>query len=327
MWYGPSLIEQKSDCASGDIAELRGRAPVLWVDVAGLADVSLLQEIGDIFGLHSLALEDVVNVHQRPKSEEFADHAFLVARMLVPGRGFETEQVSMFLGDNFILTFQERPGDCFETVRDRIRRGRGRIRNESVDYLAYALIDAVIDGYFPPLEALGDEVDALEEDVVDGPKPHQVDAMHRVKRDLLALRRAIWPTREMVNALIRDEAPHFRKTAKLYLRDCYDHTIQLMDIIETYREILSGLLDVYLSSQSAHMNEVMKVLTIIATIFIPLSFVAGVYGMNFDRSASPWNMPELGWLYGYPFSLLLMIGIAVGLLIFFWRRGWLGGNN
>jgi magnesium transporter len=201
---------------------------------------------------------------------------------------------------------------------------KGKIRQVGSDYLAYALIDATIDGYFPVLEALGEQIEQLEDDVIAQPEPQQVDRLHRIKRDLLTLRRAVWPTRDMVNDLIRDESPHISPTTRVFLRDCYDHTIQLMDVVETYREIASSQLDVYLSSLSARMNEIMKVLTIIATIFIPLSFIAGVYGMNFDPDTSPWNMPELRWYWGYPFSLLLMAAVGFGLLYWFWRRGWIG---
>lgn len=325
LLYGPDGLEEVVDCPPADIGRLRGRAPVLWINVDGLADIGAIEAVGAGFGLHQLSLEDVVNVHQRPKAEEFEEHVFIVTRMLVPGRGVETEQVALFVGDGFVLTFQERRGDCFEPVRERLHRGR-RIREMGADYLAYALIDAVVDGYFPVLEAIGEQVEALEDEVIARPEPDQVDRLHRVKRELLTLRRAIWPTREMINALIRDEAPQIGKTARIYLRDCYDHAIQLMDIIETYREIAAGLLDVYLSSMSARMNEIMKVLTIIATIFIPLGFVASLYGMNFDR-ASPWNLPELGWRFGYPAVLALMAVIAGGLLVYFWRKGWMGGQG
>jgi magnesium transporter len=289
--------------------------------VTGLADVSIIEAIGDAFDLHDLTLEDVINVYQRPKFEAYEDHAFIVMRMPTPDN--RTEQVSLFLGKGYVLTFQERPGDCFDPVRERIRRAAGRIRGQGAGYLAYALIDAVIDGYFPMIEAIGEDVEELEDDVIGRPAPEQVDRLHHIKRELLMVRRAIWPTRDMVNALIRDGSRHVDESTRIYLRDCYDHTIQLMDIIETYREITSGLLDVYLSSLSTRMNEVMKLLTIIATIFIPLGFVAGLYGMNFDRG-SPWNMPELGWRYGYFFALGVMAAIALGLLFWFWRRGWIG---
>jgi magnesium transporter len=323
--YGAENIAEAQNCKTTDIADLRGKAPVLWIDVSGLADVTAIEAVGEIFGLHQLALEDVINVHQRPKAEAYESYLFIVFQMLSHGQTTFGEQVSMFIGDGYVLTFQERSGDCFDPVRDRLRRAKGRIRQLGPDYLGYALIDAAIDSYFPILETLGEEIEALEDDVVANPKPILVDRLHRIKRELLALRRAVWPTREMLNTLIRDELPQISETTRPYLRDCYDHAIQLMDIVETYREIASSLLDVYLSSLSARMNEVMKVLTIIATIFIPLGFVASLYGMNFDR-ASPLNMPELGWRFGYPFALAVMMAMAVGLIWFFRRRGWIGSD-
>ena len=323
--YGADKIAEVHDCQPADLADLHGKVSVLWVDISGLADVTSIEAVGNAFGLHQLALEDVINVHQRPKAEAYESYLFIVFQMLSHGQTTFGEQVSMFIGEGYVLTFQERPGDCFEPVRDRLRRAKGRIRQLGPDYLGYALIDAAIDSYFPILETLGEEIEALEDEVVANPKPVLVDRLHRIKRELLALRRAVWPTREMLNTLVRDELPQISDTTRPYLRDCYDHTIQLMDIVETYREIASSLLDVYLSSLSARMNEVMKVLTIIATIFIPLGFVASLYGMNFDRT-SPFNMPELGWRFGYPFALLVMAAIFAGLIWFFRRRGWIGSG-
>ena len=324
--YDSGAIEEFGDIDVAGAIALRGRRRVVWIDVSGLADLSVIEQIGQAFGLHSLAMEDVVNAHQRPKVEDFENTVFMVARMLVPERGVETEQVSLFLGSDFLITFQERPGDCLQPVRERMRRDHTRLRQSGPDYLAYALIDAVIDGYYPVLEAYGEEIEQLEDEVLANPDPSQIDRLHQVKRDLLALRRAVWPTREMVHAMERGENRLIDDATRLYLRDCYDHAIQLMDVVETYREIASGLLDVYLSSMSAKMNEVMKVLTIIATIFIPLSFVVGLYGMNFDTS-SPWNMPELHYRYGYPAVLLFMAVAAGGLIFWFKRRGWLKGDG
>ena len=321
--YDESGIEERDDIDVATAIAMRGKHRVLWIDVSGLADLGVIEEIGKAFGLHSLALEDVVNNHQRPKVEDFDHSIFIVTRMLVPERGVETEQVSMFLGKDFVITFQEQHGDCLSPVRERMRRDRTRLRQEGPDYLAYALIDAVIDGYYPVLEAYGEMIEQLEDEVLADPDPRQIDRLHQVKRDLLNLRRAVWPTREMVHAMERGENHLITDGTRIYLRDCYDHAIQLMDVVETYREIASGPLDVYLSSMSAKMNEVMKVLTIIATIFIPLSFVVGLYGMNFDTS-SPWNMPELHFRYGYPAVLLFMALAAGGLVFWFKKRGWLG---
>ena len=326
--YGPGSFEEVAIKEIQDLEPLIDKHPVAWINVVGLANLDLIRSLGEMFDLHGLALEDVVNVHQRPKVEEYADHLFIVTRMIEGGAPPTTEQVSMFLGERFLLTFQETPGDCFEPVRERLRKGRGQIRGRLADYLAYALIDAVIDGYFPVLEACGDRLDALEDEVMARPSEGQARRVHEIKRELLVLRRTIWPHREMLNGLTRESSPNITDQTRLYLRDCYDHTIQLMDIVETYREIATGLVDVYLSSVNARMNEVMKVLTIIATIFIPLSFITGLYGMNFDDTASPWNMPELKWYWGYPAVLGLMAAAAFGMLYYFYRKGWiLGGGN
>jgi magnesium transporter len=324
--YGPDRLEEIPACPSARVANLRGSRAVLWVDIAGLADHAAISEVATAFGVHPLAVEDAVNTHQRPKAESYDGHVFVVFRMLTAESGAEGEQVAMAVGRDFVLTFQERPGDCFEPVRDRLRHGKGRVRQLGPDYLGYALIDAAVDSYFPYLETLGEEIEDLEDMVVKDPEPGHVERVHRVKRDLLSLRRAVWPMREMLNALLRDEHEEISATTRTYLRDAYDHAIQLMDMVETYREIATSLLDVYLSSQSARMNEIMKVLTIISTIFIPLGFIASLYGMNFDTS-SPWNMPELAWRFGYPAVLGLMAAIAFGLLWSFFRRGWLGGDR
>ncbi len=298
---------------------------VVWVDVQGLGDLETIQALGRTFGLHPLALEDVVNVHQRPKVDTYPDHVFIVTRMPACGDGATTEQVSMFLGASYLLTFQERAGDCFEPVRSRLRASPGgRIRSAKADYLAYALLDAAIDGFFPLLERYGEEVETLEDEVVARPGDETIGRIHAVKHDLLALRRAIWPQREMISTLIRDDNPLIAAPTRTFLRDCYDHIIQLVDMLETYREVASGLVELYLSSLSARMNEIMKVLTFIATIFIPLGFVAGLYGMNFDPAASPWNMPELAWYWGYPFALAVMAAIALGMIGYFHARGWIG---
>ena len=325
--YGPADVEEVEAARLEDIAKNRGKWPVVWVNVDGLRDLDFIRAIGEMFGLHRLALEDVVNVHQRPKVEEYEDHLFVVSRMIAVDDAPHTEQISLFLGDGYLLTFQETVGDCFDPVRDRIRRHRGLIRESGADYLTYALLDAVIDGYFPVLEDYGEELEILEDTVLAAPLREHVGQIHEMKRNFLALRRAIWPQREMISALSRNTSKQVSDQTRVYLRDCYDHTIQLIDILETYREVASGLVDVYLSSVSARMNEIMKVLTIIATIFIPLGFIAGVYGMNFNQGVSPWNMPELSWYFGYPVALGLMAAVAGGLLFFFRRRGWLGGDR
>jgi magnesium transporter len=322
--FGPDDLLEKQDVDPSEVGALVDRFPVTWVDVQGLGDADVIRGLGELFNLHGLALEDVINVHQRPKSEEFDDHLFLVTRMPHSEEDMHIEQLTMFLGPNFVLSFQEHYGNCFEPIRERIRHAHGRLRRAGPDYLTYALLDAAIDAYFPLLEVLGERLEDLETQVLTQPAAVPVNLIHGVKRQLLTLRRGVYPLRDMTNSLVRDENRFIGAQTRVYLRDCYDHTVQLMDMVETYREVASGLVELYLSSLSHHMNEIMKVLTIIATIFIPLGFIASVYGMNFDRAVSPWNMPELGWYMGYPFALGLMSIVALGLLWYFWRKRWIG---
>jgi len=271
--------------------------------------------------MHRLALEDVVNLGQRAKLEIYEDHVFIVMR--IPAIPPETsEQISAFLGEGYVLTFQERPGDCFEPVRERIRDGKGRIRHKGPDYLAYALADAVVDSHFPVLDRLADQLDHLENEVFSSPEKDTVQRIQELKAELRDLWRAARPHRDLLNAMMHDETPFITEGAAVYLRDVLDHATQVMDLADSYREAAADLLGAYLSSVSNRMNEVMKILTIIAAVFIPLSFIAGLYGMNFDPEVSPWNMPELGWTYGYPFALSIMLACAVVMLAYFWRKGW-----
>jgi magnesium transporter len=325
--YGPDDLSESEPPGVETLSDCVERWPVVWVNVDGLADVDVIEELGRLFKLHHLALEDVVHVGQRPKAEEYGDHLFVVTRMMKPGLPVHTEQLSIFVGKGFVLTFQEEPGDCLDPVRERIRLCRGRIRQKEADYLAYCLLDAVVDFYFPCIDAFSDEVERLEQEVLEKPSKKTVHRIHAAKRDLLAVRRAVAPLREAINSLIRDGHSAILDATRTYLRDCQDHVYQIMDMTETYRELLGGLLDVYLSSVSNRMNDVMKVLTVIATMFIPLTFLAGLYGMNFNPEASPWNMPELSWYWGYPAFLALMVLIAAVELALFWRKGWLGSRS
>ena len=323
--YNANEVTEQEIREPSRIHEVLGHWPVIWVDVEGLGDVETIRALGEVFGLHGLALEDVLSVHQRPKIEQYGDYYFIVGRMVKLEEHLETEQVSLFLGKNFVLTFQEgRPGDCLNPVRERIRQKRGHIREAGLDHLVYSLLDAIVDSYFPVLEEYGERLDVLEDEILTHPSSNTVARIHEIKRHLLTLRRAIWPQREIFNALLRDENPIVTAETRLYLRDCYDHATQIIDLVETYRELASDLTDVYLSSISNRTNEIMRVLTVIATIFIPLTFISGLYGMNFNTEVSPFNMPELNWYWGYPFSLLLMMTVVLGQLFFFWRRGWLG---
>ena len=292
---------------------------VAWVDVRGLGDRAALERIGEVFGIHPMALADVAHVPQRPKAEMHDDRLLVVTQMAhldETGR-IKIEQVSLVLGPRWVISFQEDPGDVFDPVRERIRTPAAKIRGLGADYLAYALVDAVIDGYFPVVEAVGDLLDELEEAVVTAPSPAVLMRIHAVRRTLLQLHRVQWRQRDAVAGLLRDEAFPLSEAVRVYLRDAHDHAFQTLDSIETYRDMAVGLMDVYLSSSSNRLNEVMKTLTVVATIFIPLTFVVGVYGMNFD-----W-MPELRWRWGYPTVWLAMIAIGGGLLTWFWRRGWL----
>jgi magnesium transporter len=299
---------------------------VSWVDVKGLGSEDILLRLGKVFGLHPLVLEDVVNVPQRPKVEEYDEQLLLIARMVTlkhDGTGFTSEQVSFILGRHYLLTVQEEPEyDSFGPIRERIRTAKGTIRRYGTDYLAYALIDSIVDGFFPVLETYGEELEELEDAVVANPSRVTLERVHELKRELLTLRRAIWPQRDAINSLIRDSSDLISQDVRIYLRDCYDHTVQVLDMVETYRELAASLMDVYLSSVSNKMNEVMKLLTVISSIFIPLTFIAGVYGMNFNPEKSPFNMPELNWYWGYPLCWGVMLSTAAFLVFFFWRRGW-----
>ena len=322
MKYKPDNLEERDIAEVAELKDILEENTVCWIDVLGLGDETVLREFADLFSIHPLALEHVVNVPQRPKVERFEKHTLCITRMaLLRDEGIEPEQVSVFIGPNYVLTFQERCGDVFDPIRNQIRQGGPIIRNSGPSYLAYALLDAVIDGYYPLLETFGEKLEALEDEIVGNPQPAILHAIHGAKSDLLAVRRAIWPQREAINALIRDEDPLIAEPVQVYLRNCYDHCVQIMDAIETYRELAGGLMDVYLSSVGNRQNEVMKVLTIMASIFIPLTFMAGVYGMNFE------NMPELHSAWGYPLLLAGMAVVAVGMIVYFRRRGWLGGQQ
>ena len=304
---------------AAEIPQLRRDWPNVWVNVDGLGNAATLQAVGDIFGLHPLALEDVVNVQQRPKVENYEHCVFVVLRMVILGE--QSDQMSLFFGKDFVLTFQERPGDCFNNVRSWLRKADTPVRKRKVDFLAYSLIDALIDHYFPLLETLGEQVEDLQTDVIMRPDSSMVVSITRIKRDLLRMRRAIWPLRDELSVMTRNGA-FLNGDTSTYLRDCYDHTLLLIDTVETLRDITNSLMDAYLSAVNNRMNEIMKTLTIIATIFIPLTFVAGVYGMNFNAAVSPYNMPELNWYWGYPAAWALMGFVGLASTGFMWHKGW-----
>ncbi|MDZ7773577.1 MAG: magnesium/cobalt transporter CorA [Balneolaceae bacterium] len=298
-----------------------------WIKVYGLHDIEKLKTIWSYFDLHPLIQEDIVSTQQRPKMEQYENCIYFVLRALHLSDGQEetldTEQISIVLGDNFVLSFQESDKPWFGPILDRLRIENSRIRQRGPDYLAYAMMDTVVDHYFSLLEALGDETESLEDILIEDPSPESFHHLHQLRRTFTYFRKTVWPLRDVLNSTIRDDSPHIREETGIFLRDVYDHVVHIIDNVENYRDILMGLHDMYMSHVSNKMNEVMKVLTIIATIFIPLTFIAGIYGMNFDPGASPWNMPELGWYWGYPAAMALMAAVTVGMLIYFRRKDWL----
>jgi magnesium transporter len=324
MAYGPDGVAESEIAHVNEVAAHVGRWPVTWVDVVGLGDADVLAALGEQFGLHPLALEDVMNVYQRPKVEAYPGYYFTIVRMPRPDTENASEQISMFVGPNYVLTFQESAGGGFEPVRQRIRAPERPIRGKGADYLGYALVDAVVDAYFPILEQFGEQLEDLQDEIMVTPDTGTLTRVYDAKHALSHLRRAIWPMREAINAMIRDPLPGMTEDTRLYLRDCYDHAILAMEVTESYRDMSSELMDFYLSSVSNRTNEIMKVLTIIGAIFIPLTFIAGIYGMNFNPDISKLNMPELNWTMGYPMALGLMAAIALGMIWFFRRKGWLG---
>lgn len=299
-------------------------ASITWLDLNGTITPDNLRHLGELLGLHSLALEDVLNGGQRPKLESYPEHDFIVMNLpeFINDR-IAIRQISIFFGNDYIVTFNPGNADRFEPLRRRLRTSAGHFRRRGADYLLYSLLDLIIDAGFPMFEQLGERLESLEQDLLVNPDRDTLYRIHHLKRELLQLRRSLWPQREVINALLREEQTRIQPDIHLYLRDCYDHCVQIMDLLESYREMATGMLDVYLSSMSHRTNEVMRILTIIATVFIPLTFIVGVYGMNFSNRDSPWAMPELHWYYGYPLVWLVMILIAASLLYFFYRKKWL----
>jgi magnesium transporter len=307
-----------------DVRADREKWPIVWLDVAGLGDVSLIAEIGRMFNLHPLALEDTVNTSQRPKADFFEDHAFVVMRMIDDAATGRFEQISVYFSDTFVITFQERPGDPFEPVRKRIDASQtNRLRTRKADYLAYALIDAIVDSFFPRLEALGDEVDDIEDEMLHTPQKHQSRRLHSLKRTVHGMTRTLGPLRDAMAGLVRTDAAYVRAETKVYLNDTLDHALRLIETADSQRDMLTGLIDMHLSLSQAKANEVISLLTIVSAIFIPLTFLAGIWGMNFKSEASPWNMPELSATYGYPMALGFMALVALCTILFFKWKKWI----
>jgi len=323
--YNPQQATRVNNLLPKDCLKYLSNDSISWIDIVGLGNEDKLQELGEIFHLHPLTLEDIVSIPQRPKVEECDNYILIIVPMaiLIDHQGFLLEQISLIVGKNYILTVQEEGQyDSLEGVRERIRLNKGSIRQQKSGYLAYSIWDAIIDGYFPVLESYGERIEELENEILASPTEQTLSKIYQIRQELLSLRRAIWPQRDTLNALLRDEYIVIDTTIKPYLRDCYDHVVQILDVIENYREFANGLMDFYLSSVSNKMNEIMKTLTVISTIFIPLTFIVGIYGMNFNTDKSPYNMPELEWYWGYVFVWVLMLTVAFSLIIFFWRRGW-----
>lgn len=314
-----------------DCAAYLDTESVSWINIEGLGNNATWQQLSEVFQLHPVALEDIVNVPQRPKVVEYEEHLIFISRMVTLdqlSQTFISEQISFILGKHYLLTIQEEAKyDCLSSVRERIRTKKGAIRQKNVDYLFYALIDAIIDSFFPVMEVYGELVQSLQSEIISHPTNKSLAKIHQLQQDLLIMRRAIWPQRDAINSLLRDGSDLISDEVRVFLRDCYDHTIQILDMIETYRDLASNLTDIYLSSVSNRMNEIMKTLTVISSIFIPPTFIAGIYGMNFKTDKSPWNMPELSWYWGYLVIWMVILTVVGMMLLFFWRKGWFRDLN
>jgi magnesium transporter len=319
--YDEAQVQEKEIKTVDECRPFKDRPTVTWVQMVGLQDTNILEELGTVFGLHPLTLEDILNTDQRPKMEDFGEYIYVVLKTFYSAGDqwddIVPEQISIVLGAGFVISFQERESDLFKPIIERIMAGKGRLRKSGADYLTYSLVDTIVDHYFGILETLGEKIEVTEEALIKNPSTATLQAIQLLKRKMLFLRKSVWPLRETINSLGRAESPLIHESSSIYFKDIYDHTIQVIDTIETFRDMLSGMLDIYLSSISNRMNEIMKMLTIIATIFMPLTFLAGVYGMNFKY------MPELEWPWGYFMILAIMITIAVSMLFYFRKRKWL----
>lgn len=316
--YSENSFEERALEKVEECFPFKEKNTVTWINIVGIQETQVIEKIANKFGIHPLTIEDIVNTNQRPKIEDFENYIFIVLKMVYyANKNLTFEQISIILGENFVLTFQEKEGDVFGPVRERIRKNKGKIRKMGADYLAYSLIDAIVDNYFSVLENLGEQIEHIEDKLIVKPEQKQLVALHQLKRELLFLRRASWPMREAIGQMHRGGSKLITHTTEIYLRDIYDHTILIIDTIETYRDIISDLFDIYLSSISNKLNEIMKVLTIIATIFIPLTFITGIYGMNFE------HMPELKWEYGYFLVLSIMAALGISMAVVFKKRGWI----
>jgi len=318
--YSPEQLEEKTvDCIEKCIPYLE-KPTITWINIDGIHQADIIKQIGQSFRIHPLTLENIMNTDQRPKIEYFPNYIYIALKMIYWDENEQEtaiEHISLILTGHTVISFQEREGDVFNSVRERIKNKAGKIRKSGADYLIYTLLDSIVDQYFLIMEKLGDKTELLEDALINQPSPKNLQIIHQGKRNLIFLRNAVWPLREVISKLEKDESKLIQKNTKLFLRDIYDHTIQVIETVETLRDMISGLLDIYLSSVSNKMNEIMKVLTIIATIFIPLTFLTGIYGMNFEY------MPELSWKWSYPIILSVMFLIGLGMYFFFKKKNWL----
>jgi magnesium transporter len=318
--YDLSNFEEKEIDKIEECFDFKDTSTVTWINIDGLHDVDVIAKLGKCFEIHPLVLEDILNTDHRPKLEDFENHIFFVLKMLYideKSKEIHSEQVSFILGKNFVLSFQESVGDVFHSIRERIRNGKGRIRKMGADYLLYILFDAIVDNYFNILERIGERVESMDEDLISNPTPTTLQEIYHLKREMIYLRKSVWPLREVISSLLRDESRLIKKDTHIFIRDLYDHTIQVIDTIETFRDMVSGMVDMYMSSMSNKTNEVMKVLTIFAAIFIPLTFIAGIYGMNFEY------MPELSIPLAYPLVWVVIIIVSITLILYFKHRKWI----
>ena len=318
--YDARNFEEREVASIEDCLSYKEKDTVTWINISGIHKLEIIKSLGERFALHPLVLEDILNTDHRPKMEDFDDYLFLVLKMLhAPNEeeSIEYEQISIILTPRVVISLQEYEGDIFDPVRERIRNAKGRIRKKGTDYLAYALLDIIVDYYFNIFERIGERVEELQEIVLSDPKSEVLKEIQELRQEMISLRKSIWPLREVINTLVRDDSPLISADVTVYLRDVYDHTIQVIDAIETFRDMISGMMDMYMSSVSNKMNEVMKVLTIIATIFIPMTFLAGIYGMNFKF------MPELEWPWAYPLLWMVMIAVFLSMMAYFKRKRWL----
>ena len=318
--YDETRWQEKEVATIEECFPVKGEPTITWIHIRGVHQIAPIEEIGKRLNLHPLLLEDIVNTEQRPKLEEYGDYIFVTSKTLhyeERGDAVQAEQISIIFGSHVVVSFEEHERDEFSSIRERLRNGKGRIRKMGADYLVYALMDTIVDDYFVVLERLGERIEFLEGELISTPTPKTVRILHNLKREMILLRKSVWPLREVISGMERGESPLIKEATLVYLRDVYDHTIRVIDTVETFRDLLSGMLDIYLSSISNRMNEVIKVLTIITTIFIPMSFIAGVFGMNFKY------MPELEWRFGYPLALAIMCAIGVAMLLYFRKKRWL----